>query len=151
MRIGIRRYILYLNRVLPPEVSKEGEKPFLIEKGDYPIFDSFRVDILKIHDDTKVFFYHTSSLIRPIEFIGGRDMRPPGDTCRMFYKIKQEGFVAKYFFWDGIVPEGVSMLGEKHYNENFGLATGLMDYRMVLLEKTKKAPSFFEGALKNKL
>lgn len=140
-----------LNRVLPPEVSKEGERPILLEEGDYPIFDSFRLEILKIPDNTKIFFYHTSSLIRPIEFIGGRDTRPPGDTCRMFYKIK-EGIVAKYFFWDGIVPSGVTMLGQTYRsefygttitNEQYGLATGLMDCRMVLSEKIKKAPSFF--------
>ena len=67
----------------------------------------------------------------------------------MFYKIKQEGRTADYLFWDGIVPAGLNELGEPlteaeegygyYGNENIGLATGRTCYRVVLVEKTKKA------------
>jgi hypothetical protein len=147
MGIGIRRYIIALSGALPSKVLEEGEMPINIDKGEYPILNSFCREILHLPEKTNISFCTTNKIIPPIEFIGGRETRPPGDTCRMFYKIKREGRTADYFFWDGIVPEGLNELGETIYvdgygfqtQENIGLATGRTNYRTVLLEKTKRA------------
>jgi hypothetical protein len=158
--MGIRRYIIALRSALPNKVLQEGEKPVLLEKGENPVIDAFCREILHLPEKTQVFHCTTSKIIPPIEFIGGRETRPVGDTCRMFYKIKQEGRTADYLFWDGIVPSGLNELGERpteefqeiieemsgvylpstYGNDDIGLATGRSSYRIVLFEKIKKAP-----------
>ncbi len=148
MGIGIRRYIIALSVELPSKVLEEGDRPININKGEYPTLDSFCREILHLPEKTPITFCTTNKIIPPIEFIGGRETRPPGDTCRMFYKIKREGRTADYFFWDGIVPAGLDVLGEIQHAERYGfriqedigLATGIMNYRMVLIDKIKKAP-----------
>jgi hypothetical protein len=152
--MGIRRYILSLKSSSFPK----GEKPIFIQKGEYPILDALCRNTLRLPEKTLVFHYSTRKILPPIEFIGGREVRPPGDTCRMFYKIKQLGKDADYFFWDGIVPEHLQELGECYKSEfdeivedmsnvyfknpstDIGLATGRTCYRIVLLEKIKKVP-----------
>lgn len=150
--MGIHRYI---EKTL---LVKEGDNPVYIIKGEYPVIEEFCKTVLHLPEKTTIFYCRTRKILPPIEFIGGREIRPPGDTCRMFYKIKQLGKDADYFFWDGIVPEHLQELGECYKSEfddivedmsnvyfknpstDIGLATGRTCYRIVLLEKTKKAP-----------
>lgn len=150
--MGIRRYIIALKNVLPEISLKEGEKPVMLNKGEIPQLNFFCKEILNLPEKTPVFFCTTNNIVPPIEFIGGRETRPPGDTCKMFYKIKYEGKTADYLFWDGIVPFGIQQEGEMSFDNtsygiaygrvyvSSGLATGRANYRMVLLEKIKKAP-----------
>ena len=159
--MGFRRYMLAL-RTVPTNVIKEGEKTHLnhITKGENLIFDAFIRDILRLPEKTKVFHCNSSKILPAIEFIGGREIRPIGDTCRMFFKLKLEGRTADYFFWDGIVTGKIHLLGDDVDGEiydivsglsslNFqdahsdvGLATGRTLHRMVLTEKIKKGSPF---------
>ncbi len=132
-----------------------------IVKGENPINDTLIKEVFRIPDKTEVFHCNTDRIIMPIEFIGGRETRSIGDTCSMFYKINHSNKPADYYFWNGIVSEDLNELvynsndnkhvflhgeiGEKLYDifpnvtNDFGLATGRTNHRIVLLEKTKKA------------
>jgi|GEM_PF-5190697 len=134
-------------------VKGENNKLREINKGEHNGLDSFLNDVLRIPKNTTVFHCNTSGILPPIEIIGGRETRLIGDTCRMFFKVKQEGRVADYFFWDGIVSEGIQILEEPNPNNDYGyfpslghevhdigLATGRSNYRMVLIEKQKRLP-----------
>lgn len=164
MGISLRRHLVNLRRITSKNYSSnhpDGFKLSPIVKGEEPDIDLFIKDVLKLPEKTTVFHCATNKLIPPIEIIGGRETRLVGDTCRMFYKIKQEGKVADYYFWDGIVPEGLFELGSsmgsfsssfdsiiedmeglyfQRASHDIGLATGKTSYKVVLTEKTKKAP-----------
>jgi hypothetical protein len=137
-------------RNMPIHLLKEGDKPTLIPKGEYPGVDTFFREIINLPEDTPLYHISTSKILPPIEFIGGRETRSIGDTCRMFLKVKQEGMVADYYFWDGLVPQNIRELGEPdckydtytgfQTSYDFGLVTGRTNPRIVLVEKIKKAP-----------
>ena len=142
--------------------TTEGEKPHLIVRGTNQIHDKFIEEILHLPEKTNVFHLETKNIIPPIEFIGGREVRSIGDTCRMFYKVERFSGKCEYFFWDGIVSEKINELGShtnadyeitnrlwdafggKVHEDSCGLSTGRTDYKVVLTEKIKK-PSIEES------
>lgn len=161
--MGFRRMLLlvkklYNLRPVPP-IELKGEPQFLrpIIKGEYDVHDVLIKALLRLTPTKQVYFFETHDLEIPNTMIGGRENRLIGDTCRMFYKVKLEGHKAKYFLWDGIVPEHLRELAYG-YNDPYGdiiesmeginlatppfdigLAMGKMVTKMVLTEKTKKA------------
>ncbi|HWY33552.1 MAG TPA: hypothetical protein VNX68_02830 [Nitrosopumilaceae archaeon] len=145
------------------EVHKPNPIFKLIVKGDNPIYDNFIQEILDLPDKTNVFHLTTNKMIPPIEYIGGREIRSIGDTCRMFYKVKRNKWSSDYFFWDGIVSERLNEIDCPHSDDNdlfdklwdifypiadsldeseCGLATGRTVYRIVLTEKVRKKKAF---------
>jgi hypothetical protein len=148
--MGIRRILISITSNIYKQIesSNKGENPFLMPKGENKDFDYLCKNYLGLPDKTPVYCFVSSSIIDPLILLKGRESRPPGDTCKMFYKIKIEGRMCIYFYWNGIVPEGIDILGKRqiieehtyYFEDNIGLATGIPDYRMVLIDKIKKAP-----------
>lgn len=107
-------------------------------------------------------FMQTNRILPPINYIGGKSIRMTGDTCRMFFYVKHMGVAGEYFFWDGIVPVDLPLLdvderckpnkkAELYFNykpdvqNSFGISTGCINFRMVLIEKIKKANTLRAG------
>lgn len=142
--VEINEHIIRELRFSPS--PSEGEKPSLIPKGEFPAVDNFCREILQLPNNTSVYHCATSKILPPLEFIGGAEIRPTGDTCRMFCKIHFVGRIPDYYFWEGIVPKENWKLREciyeinGHYGsmESYKLITGRTYTRVVLVEKTKK-------------
>ena len=80
-------------------ILKEGEKPVLLSELENKIV------AWALHLPEKIQISHCNSKenSNPIKFIGGREYRSLGDTCRMFCKMRLQNRMFDYFFWDGIV------------------------------------------------
>lgn len=149
---------LYASKPIP-YILEKGEPQFLrpIIRGEYDVHDVLIKSLLRLTPIKQIYFFETNDLEIPNTMIGGRENRLIGDTCRMFYKVKLEGQKAKYFLWDGIVPEHLRELAYG-YNDPYGdiiesmegislptppfdigLAMGKMVTKLVLTEKIKKA------------
>lgn len=161
--MGFRRMLLLVKKLYNlkpvPSIELKGESSFLkpIIRGEYDVHDVLIKALLRLSPTKQVYFFETNDLEIPNTMIGGRENRLIGDTCRMFYKVKLEGQKAKYFLWDGIVPEHLRELAYG-YNDPYGdiiesmegislatppfdigLAMGKMVTKLVLTEKIKKA------------
>ncbi len=133
----------------------------LVKKGEFSAVDTFIEGVLCIPEKTNVLFCHTNIINLPLDLIGGREPRMIGDTCRMFFKFKRINKTGTdYYIWDGIVDyylfsmkehsqfsdENFDIYANFHdaletifmdIHPNFIFETGKMNYRIVLIEKTK--------------
>lgn len=113
---------------------REGEKPISMCGLENKIV----AWVLSLPEKIQISHCNAKKNTYPEIFIGGREYRSLGDTCRMFCQIKLHGRIADYFFWDGIVKEidnGYSGDVNEHYF--YYIATGRYNHRMVLMEKFK--------------
>lgn len=127
-------------------LTNKGEDIYLhpIIKGECDAYDMFVKDVLNLSNKIQVYHFNTSKILSEIDFVIGQNIeRSLGDTCRMMFKLKQHGRSTDYFIWDGIVSHRLLNFSDSQkeffYNKA-ELITGKTNFRMVLLEKTKKAP-----------
>lgn len=149
---------MYINRTPIDERLK------LIVKGENSIHDYVIEHVLRVPKHTNVYHYNDDDVTVTDEYLGDWKYRREGDTCRMLFTFRisdRENLdrPKDYYLWEGFVPTHLNYYGsegEKRQNVGimlksavqnkyhgvmvaFGIITGMITCRMVLMEKTKKA------------